>query len=298
MKIQEADKIIFLISGGVGKNIIATAVVKAIRREFPKKEIVVATPHTLIWKNNPNVDHLVDFTKSQNFYEKYFVDSSSFFMGNDPYLETNFIYKRKNLMQIWTEMFGIEYKNEQPEMFFTEAEKLDVKNKLPIDKPIFMLQTSGGPAQQEFPISWMRDMPLQIAQEIVDEMISRKYRVVHFRRPDQYSLEHADHLNLNLREYMCAIQFADKCLFIDSVAQHAAAAVNKPSVVAWVGNTPDVFGYKLHTNLTPNKDKEFRHMIDSYLDEYNIHGTLHECPYNSNDLFDKDRILEALDKLK
>lgn len=298
MSIKNADKIVFVISGGVGKNIMATAVVKALKREFPKKKIIVGTPWEFVWTNNPDVDTIVNFIEDNDFYKNHMNDQDAFIMADDPYFETDFIYKRENLMKTWTEMFGIEYKGEQPEIYFTKEEIKEVKEKMPIDKKLFFIQTSGGAPSQEYPISWMRDMPLQLAQEVVDEMNKQGYRTIHIRTENQYALEGAETLNLNLRELLCAIKFSDKRLFIDSVAQHAATALGKSSVVTWIGNRPEIFGYESDDNIIPNAEEKFRHMIDSYLEEYNIAGTLHECPYDTNEIFDKKEILKKLKEQK
>ena len=90
------------------------------------------------------------------------------------------------------------------------------------------------------------------------------------------------------------IRIADRCLFVDSSFQHAAAAMNKPSTVVWVGTQPELFGYDLHTNIkAPVQFPEGT--IDSYLYDYNFTGAVHECPYdNVNQMFDVDSIVKSL----
>lgn len=293
MKIQQADKIIFMISGGIGKNVMATAMIQATKKAYPKKNIIVITAWPEAWLHNPHVSKIINFVREKDFFKN--INKENFvFLGHDPYFDQNFIYRKKHLIEIWCEMYEIPYHNEQPQLYFTDSEKEDVKNRLPVDKPLFFIQTSGGALNQDFPISWMRDMPLNIAQEIVNEMVNLGFRAIHLRREDQYSLKKAERLDFDLREAMCAIEFSEKRLFIDSFAQHAAAALNKPSVVTWVGNKPEIFGYKIHKNLLPKEASKFRHQIDSYLEPYNITGMIHECPYDTDDLFDKKEILENL----
>lgn len=293
MEIQQANKIVFMISGGIGKNVMATAMIEATKKQFPKKEIIIATAWPAAWFNNPNVSKIIDIVREKDIFKKINRDSFSFF-NHDPYFEQDFIYRKKHLIEIWSKMYGIKYNGELPKLYFSESEKKDVKNRLPIDKPLFFIQTSGGAPNQEFPISWMRDMPLNIAQEIVNKMISKGYRVIHLRREDQYPLEKTDRLDFNLREAMCAIQFSEKRLFIDSFAQHAAAALEKPSVVTWIGNKPEIFGYKIHKNLLPIEKPKFRHQVDSYLEPFNITGLIHECPYNTDKLFNVEEIIKNL----
>jgi len=84
-------------------------------------------------------------------------------------------------------------------------------------------------------------------------------------------------------------------LFIDSFAQHAAAALGIPSVVCWVGNSPAQFGYNIHTNIIANPPTirpELRHSVYS---KYNISGQPTEFPYhNEDEIFSADYIIEVL----
>jgi hypothetical protein len=89
---------------------------------------------------------------------------------------------------------------------------------------------------------------------------------------------------------------SDKRLFIDSFAQHTAAAVGKPSVVCWIGNIPSQFGYEMHTNIIahpPTHKPELRHSLFS---KYNISGNPTEFPYNhEGEIFDVQSIITAID---
>ena len=47
------DNIIFEISGGIGKNIVATAVIRALKKQYPEKNIILQTAYPDIFVNNP-----------------------------------------------------------------------------------------------------------------------------------------------------------------------------------------------------------------------------------------------------
>jgi hypothetical protein len=100
---------------------------------------------------------------------------------------------------------------------------------------------------------------------------------------------------MDFRALAVLISMSAKRLFIDSFAQHAAAALGLPSVVCWIGNTPTQFGYDIHTNIIanpPTTRPELRHSVFS---RYNISGQPTEFPYNNEDeIFDADKIIEAL----
>jgi hypothetical protein len=82
---------------------------------------------------------------------------------------------------------------------------------------------------------------------------------------------------------------------MDSFAHHVATAMDLPSTVLWIVNSPTVFGYDMHTNILPaepTRPSDFRH---SYLQPYNITGDILEFPYNSEfDIFNIEDIYKAL----
>ena len=48
--------IIFQISGGIGKSILATAVCKAIRKKYPNDKLIVVTGYPDVFTNSKKVD--------------------------------------------------------------------------------------------------------------------------------------------------------------------------------------------------------------------------------------------------
>jgi hypothetical protein len=94
-------------------------------------------------------------------------------------------------------------------------------------------------------------------------------------------------------ELFSLLLFSQKRLLIDSCLQHAAAALGLPSTVLWVGTSPKVFGYNLHTNVVATLPKTVK-LPDSYLFDYNFNGTVHECPLFDSNIFDINEIIQTL----
>lgn len=291
-------QIIFNIMGGIGKNILATAVVSSIKKKYPNRSIIVTTPWTIAWENNPDIEKAIDLEKTPHFYRDFVRGTDSTIFRLDPYNCDDFFHRRKHLIDIWCELCGVEYDGSSPKLFFTEEEKEVVKSRLFPDtedkRPLFFIQPSGGATNQPYPISWARDLPFPVAQEVVNEMNKKGYRTIHLRRDTQLPLENTEWIPLTLRQAMCAIQFSDKRLLVDSFGAHAAAAFGLPAVVTWVSNTPKVFGYGLHANIEVRTPEEFRHHVDAYIEKYNIGGLWHEHPYKDDRIFSVEEILEAL----
>jgi hypothetical protein len=92
---------------------------------------------------------------------------------------------------------------------------------------------------------------------------------------------------------------SQKRLLIDSCLQHAAAAFDLPSTVCWVGTSPEVFGYNIHKNISPNKDKIIDnggHMIDSLFFDYDFNGPEHEYPFDNLDIFNLQEVYDSIVK--
>ena len=66
--------LIFTVSGGAGKNVLATAVVKAIKKANPETNIIVVTAYKDVWMYNPNVYRTYAFGNTPNFYKDYIKD--------------------------------------------------------------------------------------------------------------------------------------------------------------------------------------------------------------------------------
>jgi hypothetical protein len=286
--------IIFQIDGGIGKSVAATAVCKAIRAQYPDDKLIVITGYPEVFLCNPHVDKVFNHNNLQYFYQDYIEGKQVKMCLHNPYLDTNFITQNGHLNKVWCELFGIQYNGELPELFINNRELTFFGNQFNSNKPLFVIQTNGGAANQQNKYSWARDMPLATAQKIVDAF-ANDYTVVHIRREDQLPLRNTTPVQMEFRALATLISLSAKRLFIDSFAQHTAAALNKHSVVCWIGNTPEQFGYDMHTNIVANPPTirpELRHSVFS---KYNISGQVTEFCYNNEDeIFDADRIIEAL----
>ncbi len=289
----------FIIAGGMGKNISATAVLESFKKAYPQSHIIINTAFPYVWSNNPDIDEVLDLNRDFAFYAEKIKGKDITIFAEDVYHTEDFILKKSHLIDCWCGLLGIKSTTHQPKIFFTAEEQEAAKNKLfaaatGSGKPLFFIQTSGGAQNQRYPISWARDLPLPVAQDVVNEMNKRGYETIHIRRKNQPTLEHTTWINTTPREMMAMIPYSEKRLLIDSFAQHAAAALKLPSVVTWVSNSPDTFGYSLHTNLVADIQTSFRHEPGAYLERFDITGAIEQCPYDTNRLFDVTAILEAL----
>jgi hypothetical protein len=193
-------------------------------------------------------------------------------------------------------MFGIKYEGEQPKLYLTQREKDFYAKQFTSDKPIFVIQTNGGAENQENKYSWARDIPYSVAQTVVNQF-AHEFNVVHIRRNDQIQLQNTTSVQADFRALLGLINISEKRLFMDSFAQHSAKALGLDSVVCWIGNTPNQFGYDNNINIVANAETKKPELKNSFLSKYNIVGDLTEFPYNNeNEIFNVDEVIEALRK--
>lgn len=287
---------IFHIDGGCGKNIVATAVCKSIKKFYPEHKLIVVTAWPEVFIHNPNIYRVYKFGNIPYFYDNYISKKNSIILRMEPYHSGELLYHKKSLAEIWCNVFNIPCISTEPDMFLTERELLFAQNKIQKDGPILMIQSSGGAESQGYPYSWSRDLPPTFAQEIVNSVKDQFNKIIHIRRDNQPALENTIQVSDNFRNLFCYISMSDKFLGIDSFMQHACAAFKKKATIGWISNSPVVFGHELHNNIIASGNESFRHRIDSYLEEDDwTGGRLHECPYDDiSNMFNKNQFIESI----
>ena len=297
-KIRDNDMyIIFEISGGHGKCIAATATIRAIKKQYPDRKIVVVTSWDGSFFYNPDVFRFYIHGQMQ-YFQSDFLKDDTIIMKQDPYNETNHILKKEHLIETWCNMNDISYDGNKPKIYLNPRELEIAKDKIkPDGRPIMLLQTHGGsPTGQYSKKSWYRDMPIEIAQKLVD-YFSKSYRILHLRTPEQPALNGTELLNLPYRELYAVFPLSTKRLFIDSFAQHTAAALDLQSTVVWIGNKPEVFGYEENINIVPNIEHVRELNKFTYLME-DISGQIQCFPYETINMLDINKIIEGVEKQK
>jgi len=290
--------IIFEINGGIGKNIMATAVCKAIKTQYPDSKLIVVCGYPDVFINNPNVDRCFAMQNLSYFYEEHIEGKDIKLCIQDPYKQTDYLKGEKSLIQIWCEMFLIKYNGEQPEIFLTDREKTFYGQKFTSEKPIMVIQTNGGAEQQGVKYSWARDIPTNVVKAVI-EKYKDEYQIAHIKREDQFTYENTIPITDSFRSIVTLISLSAKRLFMDSFGQHTAAALNMPSTVLWIVNKPMVFGYFIHKNIKALPFTKKPELIGSYLEKFNISGDLLQFPYNSEDeIFDTKEILDSLESIE
>lgn len=286
------------ITGGIGKNIMATAVIDNIKEKHPDRNILVITAYPEIFIGNPSVYRVFKFQHTPYFYNDYVKDKDVMFFCAEPYKTEGFIKQTEHLIEAWSKSIGVDYIHKEGKLFFNQREVDYVLNKLSFNKPILLFQPFGGDTGSQLKYSWNRDIPIIQAQTIVN-ILSEKYSVIQPCHDNQFKLLNTYQVTWPLREVLILINESQKIIGIDSFSQHCAAALNKPATVCWITNSPKVFGYSIHKNIFPKEDivNEIENIqIDGYFQPYDFSGNrFHDFKFSTNEIFNITEIIESLE---
>lgn len=285
--------IIFQINGGIGKVIASTAVCASVKFKYPEANLIVVSGYPDVFLGNPNVYRSYAFGQQSYFYKEYIENKEVLVLCQEPYLETKHIKGAEHLIHTWCNMYDLPVIKTKGELYLNKREIDFYSNKFQSDKPILLFQTNGG-TPNDLKYSWARDIPSVVVKSIIDEF-KDEYNIVHIKREDQFGYEFTTPVTESFRALCVLISISKKRLLMDSFAQHAAAALDLPSTVLWVVNSPNVFGYELHTNIMANEETCVPELKNSYLSKYNIMGDLLEFPYNNeSEIFNIESIINSL----
>lgn len=292
---MEKQYSIFHIEGGLGKHVAATAVAKCIKNNHPDRELIVTCAYPEVFLNLPFVTRVYRLGNVPYFYKDFIENKDSLIFRHEPYFTNEHIHKKTPLIQNWCKLFNLEYNGETPEIKFNLRQQQVGFNMWSRQKPIMVIQTNGGPLnEQPYPYSWTRDIPYDVAQQVVN-YFSNDYHIIQICRHDANALQNVEVVKqpMSNMELFSLLAMSQKRLLIDSCLQHAASALGLSSTVLWVGTSPKVFGYDLHTNIVANIPTNVK-LPDSYLFDYNFEGSVHECPLMDTNIFNLNEIIESL----
>ncbi len=289
--------IFFQIDGGLGKSIMGTAVVKAIKKKYKKSNLYVVTAYKDVFLNNPHVKDVFRSDEINGIYLKYIKGKKAKVLSGEPYRESDFILEEKHLLEVWCNMFGLEYQGESPELFLTQPEIDYFTPFYNTDKPIMVIQPNGGPQNQGFNYSWTRDIPTPTVLDVINHF-KDKYTIAHIKRQDQQVYPDTLHAMDGFRSIAILISLSQKRFFMDSFGQHLAVAMNKPSVVGWVTTNPGQFGYGIHTNILRNKFTKTPLIQQAAYQPFNLAQDVSTLPYNDlAEVFNSEDIIQAIENL-
>jgi hypothetical protein len=299
------QNILFFVDGGIGKNLAATAVIRAINKQYPDSKIIVVSGHPDVFINNPRVHKSLNFA-APYFYDDYIAKPDVLVLKTEPYVHSDYIYQKKHLIEVWCEQLGIPFDGFDLEFYPFGSEEELAKTLLRASKrPILLLQINGGriPKNTEDFIQghysmYARDLPFVLAQKLTDAL-KDKYFVCVPKLGEQPCPVGANPIMTPLRSSITLAKYTDKFVLIDSFMQYAAVAFKKRAIVLWGGTNPKCLGFEMHKNIiNTGCNTPMCHRPNSYLSDVHHNGKLWECSFDQACMYGYlnrfDEIMEEL----
>ena len=287
---------IFHIEGGLGKHVAATAVAECIKNNYPDRKLVVVCAYVEAFLNLKFIDRVYRIGMTPYFYNDYIDGKDSLIFKHEPYFTTEHIHKKLPLIENWCKLYNLNYRGEMPSLIFNSKQKQLGINKWTREKPIMVIQTNGGPLVNQPHInSWTRDIPVYLSEILVNHY-RNDYHIIQICRSGSVAMQGVEVVSDSMpnMELFSLLLVSQKRVLIDSCLQHAAASLGLSSVVLWVGTSPKVFGYNIHTNIVADLPKDIVKLPDSYLFDYSFEGLLHEYPSLESEIFDPNLIIQKI----
>ena len=160
------------------------------------------------------------------------------------------------------------------------------------------MQVNGGPAGLGYQYAWTRDIPESNILELI-EHYKNDYTIIHIKREDQKVYPDTMQALDGFRSIAILLQLSNKRLLIDSFAQHLAAAQNLKSTVCWSSTKPEVFGYKLHSNIKAEPFTKSPNLQQAIYAPFGLSEDISTIPYNDlSEVFDTNKIITSINNQK
>lgn len=302
------------ITGGIGRNILGTAVVKQLRSENPDAIIRVMASYPDIFQNSSfGIDRIYAYsTQGPDFRD---VNKDFDILEVEPYSDLSYRIGKEHIIDVWCRKLGLK----TPEslcgyVFLTDEEKQWAqmqKQRLNTKAPIVAIQISGGvssyapnDAYDILKPKQIRSLPIKIAQAVVEDLSKKGFLVMQIGLPSEPRIQGALFLEagnnqvLANRLVIATLDVCDYFIGIDSFGAHARKALGKVNdIIMWGSTNPTNLGYSSNTNLTVSNQCSDPHCNrpDGVMMDVDSLGKPWQCPYKGKCMdFDPKEIISAL----
>lgn len=283
---EERKNLVLHINGGIGKCIMATAVIRSYKQNYPGSRVVVVSGYPEVFINNSDIYKNFSFN-TPYLWQDYYGNPEWEVSAHDPYMENVWIKNEKeHLIDIWCELLGVPSVQKTPLLFFSGPEVEELIAMIQTEKPLVIVQSTGGanPAAR----SWTRNPPQNEFDEFLNKFKDTHF-IVHLCLSETPKLTniHQRLETLSRRQAMCLIHYCAEFVGIDSFGQHARAAnlsAGSTTIFFPLAESVERLGYDLENfkNIVPVP--EVQEIIKSSQDyyatvfKYGIEDVSENCP--------------------
>jgi hypothetical protein len=282
----KSTNLLLHINGGLGKVIMATAVIRSYKKANPNSKIIVVSGYPEVFVNNPDVYKNFPY-QTPYLWQDYYGNPDWKVSAHDPYMEDSWIKnERKHLISTWCDLLGVPCLQHSPLLFFSAPEVDELQAMIKVDKPLLVVQSTGGahPASR----SWTRNPPMSEFDDYLGTFMETHF-ILHLCLSETPVLRNCHQRvdNLNRRQAMALVHYSMEFIGIDSYGMHARMAnpMAGPTTIFFpLAESVDRLGYKKNgwNNIVPVQ--EVQDLLKNHQDYYatvfklSIEDASENCP--------------------
>ena len=254
-------KNIYVVMGGLGKNIMFSSLIPALCEKDNVERISIITAWDFIFKHNEQVDQVLPVPGWK--YEP-LLEQFDNIIYHEPYLGNYIKEKNLHITQDWANNLGISISTPTPyvkHIYSKNEETEDYSLSSPLTDKYCVVQVNGGNGLFGDNVNSPRDYRLDLVQKLIVRIRDRlNLDVVCFRLPNEpnpsNTLTFESKSEKGVLGILPLIESSEFVITIDSALMHFAACTNKKTIVLWntTQTSPERIGYTFQTNLTCHND--------------------------------------------
>ena len=265
-------KCLINVEGGLGKNIMLTAILKEFKAQKGYDELYVISPYHDVFKACSAVTDAFP-PGLGTLYQELVLDEECDIYWKEPYSNQKFIKKQCHLFEAWAEELGFDLYHpgnsyvpllDKVGDAFPQLAKVAADQKNNWNHNYCIVQFSGG----QSPLGPLQDAQGNLVpypnmqeaikrnyakgQQVVDKLIEKwgpDTHIVHFALPNEPTYDGTERVEIPYLTYRLLAEEAKEIVCIDSSLQHLATGVNEHITVIWGETRPEHFGYACNRNV-------------------------------------------------
>ena len=250
------------VTGGIGKHIMATSLVKWINEKYPDSKIIVVSAYPEVFEMNPRVYRNLHLMQPYLFED--YIKGKDFRKG-EPYSIIDYYRdeNKKHLMYVMPKAYGFNEYNENPEteLYLTKGDEEGGRIFNENNPRLLTIQVAGGVGpgmngcNKDKIDNSQRDLEFQLSIKVTNELMRKGYRLLQIRTKQERELPGCIQLDTNFRNLFAISKYSKGHVGIDSSMMHTAASLKKPMLIFWGGTHMDNLGYKYDGVFNAYNDK-------------------------------------------
>ena len=295
---------IYVVDGGVGKNVLFSSFINDLYNRDNAKPIIMAT-FPQIFENHPLVERSVNVNEP-GFYDEVIKDHEGEVYFTNPYY-SSFVKGKTHVLYEWAKQLGLEFKGQLPELYIDSFAMSEAERFKKEKGDFIIVQFSGGQSPYEMnpkvPFlnrGMTRNYPYAYAQEVVN-LIKEKHpdlTIVNFAFENEptYNLKDCIRINSSFMLYIALLFECKTYISIDSCLMHFAANKfnKKRGICLWGSTGREHFGYDHNINMSNTETHSFRPLPCKLGDTYKSDGSLYLANDEDSILVKPELIVDSL----